>query len=413
MPFFTKPLIIIFVGVALLIFGISCAKAPQQATTPPHSSTLDADLLQQVGVNLDALEPDEVCVINATLDEAKKLDQFAVARGYTKKKRRILEGFGVVMSILQIPPNQTVQTGIAELRQAFPSLAIDANHHYYIQGIHHGMDPHHYGHQLIGWDEQAFRCTTGPLHIGMVDTGIETGHPFLQNQNIRARSFLSNTTPHAPKAHGTTVAIQLVGSSPLITHGMLPNATLFVAETFRQRDTKQTEATTWSIVRALDWLITEKVQVINMSLGGPNNALLNFAIDRTLDQNISIIAAAGNLGPEGQAVYPAAHEEVIAVTALDAKLNPYPHANRGQYITISAPGVDIWVPDAKGPGLFKSGTSYATPFVTTAAAILKLSHAQWTPSQVAQQLAQDALDLGEAGKDHIFGWGLVQISKHC
>ena len=394
----------------MLILGISCNHIPQDSSP---TTALSPEIIQQVGINLDMLEPDEVCVINANLEQTKELDQFALARGYTKKKRRILEGFGVVMSILKVPPNQTVHSGIAELRQAFPSLAIDANHHYKLQGVHHKLDPQHYGHELVGWNVGKLRCSLNPLHIGMVDTGIDSGHPLLQSQVIRTQSFLSKKSSRAPKTHGTTVAIQLVGSSPSMTHGLLPNASLFVAETFRQRHSDQIEATTWNIVRALDWLITENVHVINMSLGGPDNALLAFAINHTLQRNISIIAAAGNLGPEGQAVFPAAQEGVVAVTALDAKLNPYLHANRGNYITLSAPGVDIWVPDGEGPGHYKSGTSYATPFVTTAAAVLKLSHPQWTPSQVAQQLAKDALDLGEHGKDHIFGWGLVQIPNSC
>ncbi len=403
----TFPLLLL--GGTLLLVGISCA----QAVPKSSPDTLSQTIIQQAGIDLDMLEPDEVCVINATAEETKQLDQFATTRGYTKKKRRILDGLGVVMSIFKIPPGQTVYEGIAEFREAFPSLAIDANHRYHIQGIHRQIAPHHYGRQLVGWDEQALRCGTAPLNIGMIDTGIETNHPLLQHHLIQTQSFLSKDTRFAPQIHGTTVAIQLVGSSPSMTHGMLPNARLFVAETFRERSSQQVEATTWSIVRALDWLISEKIHVINMSLGGPNNALLSFAITHTLQQNISIIAAAGNLGPEGHAVFPAAQEGVIAVTALDAKLNPYLHANRGNYISLSAPGVDIWVPDGNGPGLFHSGTSYATPFVTTAAAILKQSHTQWTPNQVAQQLAKDALDLGKAGKDRVYGWGLVQIPKHC
>lgn len=353
-------------------------------------------------------------MINTNLEETQEVDKFASAQGYIKKKRRILENLGVIMSIFQVPPGLTVNQGIAEFRQAFPTFPIDANHRYHIQGIHHDFDILRYGHLLVGWDKEALRCTATPLFIGMIDTGIESTHPFLQPHNIHRQSFLQENTVIAPTTHGTTVAIQLVGQSDSTTHGLLPHAVLFVAETFRERHPNQIiEATTWGIVQALDWLISKKVHVINMSLGGPNNALLAFAVHYTLEQNISIIAAAGNLGPDGQAVYPAAQEGVIAVTALDAKLNPYLHANRGNYIMLAAPGVDIWVPDGKGPGLFHSGTSFATPFVTTAAAVLKLAHAQWTPAQIAKQLAKDAVDLGEAGKDHIFGWGLVQISKHC
>lgn len=402
-------LLILFCIVTISLLGISCS----QISNPWSQTTLPPNIIQQSGVNLEDLEPDEVCVINANLEETKAIDQFATSRGYIKKKRRILEGLGVVMSIFQVPSHQTVYSGIADFREAFPALAIDANHRYKLQGVHNTIDLRHYAHRLVGWDAQAFRCGITPLRIGMIDTGIDIDNPFLKNQVIQSQPFLSETIPHAPKVHGTSVAIQLVGHSSTTPVGLMPNATLFAAETFRQRDSTHIEATTWNIVRALDWLIQQQVQVINMSLGGPDNALLTLAIHHTLGQNISIIAAAGNLGPEGQAVYPAAQDGVIAVTALDAKLNPYLHANRGNYISLSAPGVDIWVPNGEGTGLFKSGTSFATPFVTTAAAVLKLSHPLWTPSQISTQLANSALDLGDAGKDHIFGWGLVQIPNHC
>ena len=122
--------------------------------------------------------------------------------------------------------------------------------------------------------------------------------------------------------------------------------------------------------------------MINLSLGGPHNALLTFAIEQTMNRNIPIVAAAGNTGPQGHPMYPAAQEGVIAVTAVDAKLKPYHHASRGSHIAFSAPGVDIWVPTRQGSGVYKSGTSFAAPFVTTAVAAAQLSHPQWTPKAI-------------------------------
>ena len=249
--------------------------------------------------------------------------------------------------------------------------------------------------------------------IGIVDTTVNLSHPLLKGQSIQTRTFLPKNALHASDQHGTAVATLLIGHSLSNEGSLLPKAQLFVAETFRELQPGQVEATTWTIVRALDWLVQEQVDVINLSLGGPPNALLSYAIDRTLSRNIPIVAAAGNTGPQGHPVYPAAQKGVIAVTALDANLHPYDFASRGSFITFSAPGVDIWVPNGEQTGVFKTGTSFAAPFVTTAAAALKLSHPQWTPEEVARHLAHNAVDLGSKGKDEIFGWGLIQIPKTC
>ncbi|MGB0908962.1 MAG: S8 family serine peptidase [Nitrospirales bacterium] len=364
-------------------------------------------------IDLDALEPGEVCVINANETEAEKLDQFAQARYYTKKKRRILTSLGFVMSILQVPSGTTVQQGIATLRQAFPTQIVDANHHYYLQGPTDDNDPRRYGQRLVGWTKQRGHCTTPELSIGMIDTPIDLSRLPIAHQSIHTSSFLSANTTKALTHHGTAIAILLVGHSKSTIHALLPNASLFAAEAFRQTKAGNTEATTWNIVRALDWLVEENVQVINLSLGGPANALLSYAIKTTLSKGISIVAASGNAGLMGSPTYPAAQPGVIAVTALDAQLQPYRHANRGTYIAFSAPGVDIWVPHENGNGVFKSGTSFAAPFVTAAAATIKQSHPHWTPPQITNKLSTTAVDLGIKGKDPTFGWGLIQISPTC
>ena len=361
----------------------------------------------------DALEPGEVCVINDSEAEAQKFDQFAHSRGYTKKKRRSLEGLHVVMSIFAVPSGRTVQEGVAEFRQKFPSDIIDANHRYTLQSMDSAIDPQRYGFQLVGWNEQALNCLSEGQHIGMIDTAIDPSHLSLKGQDILTESFLSEKTPTASSEHGTAVATLLLGASGPSKTGLLPKVKLSVAETFREVQPGHVESTTWNIVRGLDWLVKQNVQVINLSLGGPPNDLLNYAVNQTLRHNIPIVAAAGNTGPNGRSMYPAAHEGVIAVTALDASLHSYHYASRGDFIAFSAPGVDIWVPRGEEQGVFRSGTSFAAPFVTMAVAVVKSLHPQWSSEQIAQDLALHSKDLGTAGKDRIFGWGLIQMPHTC
>jgi subtilisin family serine protease len=247
----------------------------------------------------------------------------------------------------------------------------------------------------------------------MIDTNIDPAHPSLNGHDIYTQSFLTEETPTASAEHGTAVATLLFGTSGPSKTGLLPKAKLSVAETFRELQPGQVESTTWNIVRGLDWLVKQNVQVINLSLGGPPNGLLTYAINRTLKHNIPIVAAAGNTGPHGRSMYPAAQEGVIAVTALDASLHSYHYASRGDFIAFSAPGVDIWVPTGEEQGVFRSGTSFAAPFVTMAVAVMKSSHPEWSSEQIAQDLATHSKDLGAEGKDSIFGWGLIQFPKTC
>jgi subtilisin family serine protease len=95
-----------------------------------------------------------------------------------------------------------------------------------------------------------------------------------------------------------------------------------------------------------------------------------------------VIAAAGNLGPDGPPRYPAAYAEVIAVTAVDLLGQTYEHANRGPYIDVAAPGVHIWSAGASGHGKFFDGTSFATPFVTAEVALLRLAEPQRSPPEL-------------------------------
>ena len=103
-------------------------------------------------------------------------------------------------------------------------------------------------------------------------------------------------------------------------------------------------------------------------------------------------------------MFPAAYDDVIAVTAVDAKSRAFRMANRGSYVDLSALGVDVaHLKPGDGYGT-SSGTSYAVPFVSTAVAIIKHQYPEADP---AQFLFESAKDLGEPGKDDVYGYGLV------
>ncbi|WP_351125486.1 S8 family serine peptidase, partial [Shewanella sp. T24-MNA-CIBAN-0130] len=83
---------------------------------------------------------------------------------------------------------------------------------------------------------------------------------------------------------------------------------LYSAEVFYRQSEYAQGATLFAIVEALNWLVSNKIPVINMSLTGPNNAILEASITAAIKQNVLIVAAAGNQGPASQPLYPGAYK---------------------------------------------------------------------------------------------------------
>ena len=335
--------------------------------------------------------------------DARALAQQAQALGFGVKRRTTLKGLGLVATVLRVPAKTSVGDALAALRKNFPSAWIDANHRYVLQGD----DALQYGQRLVGLGKPSPFCGGG-ARIGMVDTALDTQHPMLKGREISARSFVTTGVPAAAPDHGTAAAALLVGNSqPSGFHGLVPGAKLLVASVFRSNGDHNDATAEW-VTLALDWLIVQNVQIINLSLGGPRNLLLEAAIVRILAKGVAVVAAAGNNGPEAAPVYPAAQQGVIAVTAVDAQLKPYRKANRGDYIGFAAPGVDVWTAAPGKDGVFVSGTSYAVPFVTAAIVTARLDQRNARTATLVKSLQDHARDLGDKGRDPVYGWGLVQ-----
>lgn len=169
----------------------------------------------------------------------------------------------------------------------------------------------------------------------------------------------------------------------------------------------------FDLVRALDLLAAREVQLINLSLAGPPNRLLEQVVKKAGERGIILVAAAGNGGPRAEPVYPAAYEEVIAVTATDKSKRPYRRAGRGDHIDFAAPGVAVWTAASITGARPKTGTSFAAPFVTAAVALMKASEPKLGPALIRERLAGNVEDLGDPGKDPVFGWGLLNARSLC
>ena len=242
------------------------------------------------------------------------------------------------------------------------------------------------------------------FRIGIIDSSVDKEHRAFSEASITTRRFVENDRP--PNFHGTAIASIIAGNDPSAL-GLAPRAELFAAEVFDQTAEQGEFASTVSLIKALNWLVTQEVSVINISLAGPPNRLLETALARVRERGVLAIAAAGNGGPMAQPMYPAAYPEVVAVTATDNRGRAFRLANRGEYVDIAAPGVNIRHAQAGGGYAASSGTSYAVPFVTVAAA--RLLQLNGEPNLMLDALYASAVDVGAPGRDQIYGYGQLQF----
>ncbi|HEY4081273.1 MAG TPA: S8 family serine peptidase [Burkholderiaceae bacterium] len=239
---------------------------------------------------------------------------------------------------------------------------------------------------------------TSALRIGLIDSGIDARHAALK------RAALTRFGCHGeihPAAHGTAVASLLVGQDRDF-QGALPGAQLLAADVYC--DAPEGGAVP-ALAQALAWLAREHVGVVNVSLVGPANALLERAVAAAQARGMQIVAAVGNDGPSAPPLYPAAFPGVIGVTAVDTRRRVLPEAARGAQVVFAAPGSEMRGA-AMGGGYAESrGTSFAAPLV---AGLLAAARAQAASGSAAfEQVRTQAIDLGAPGRDPIYGWGLV------
>ncbi len=358
----------------------------------------------------ESVEPGEILIMTDSMPAAKQVQAKLSSEEFSVIRRKKLKNLGLVLSTYRTPDGMLVSEALKTIRQLDPKLWVDANGRYGLNGntAQKGND---YSFKLMGWPSKRNNCGE-KIRIGMIDTHVDIDHRVFKEADITAKSFVPNGVKQSPGEHGTALASLLVGKSRKDHYqGLLPKARLYSAGVFRVRDDDSIDTTSELLVKSVDWLVGQKVSVINMSLGGQRNLILEAALKQAMRSGVVVVAAAGNNGSNAVPVYPAAQKRVIAVTAVDAQKKIYYKANQGKYIDFSAPGVDIWLLAKNGKFQYFSGTSYATPFVTVVAALAKKKSKSY--SSLMKVISQKSKDLGEKGRDNVYGRGLVLAGGLC
>ena len=267
---------------------------------------------------------------------------------------------------------------------------------------------------MLGYDYAAANQITGSgVRVAVIDSGLWSGFSAhtsadilpgvncLAEEGSPKRSSVEDT-----HGHGTFVASVICGDGV----GLAPGVSLLPLKCFEGNTSDYSY-----LIEAIGIAIREDCDVINLSLGSTSPySLLEEAVQSALDRGIIVVASAGNVDrPAGSTgndapMYPAAQEGVISVGAVDNTKTVWKKSIQNSSVCIVAPGAEVRGLSIRTGALsVSSGTSFAAPVVTAAAALALSADPALTSDRFTELLCSTAEDLGDAGRDHAYGCGLV------
>lgn len=259
----------------------------------------------------------------------------------------------------------------------------------------------------IGWD-----ITSGSedVPIAILDSGVDPEHEDLKNRILFGyNAFKDDDEFYDEHGHGTHVAgitaamtnndIGIAGVSWF--NPILPVKVL----------NEDAEGTAFEVASGIRWATDHGAKVINMSLGDTfNSRIMHDAIRYAYKNDVVLIAAAGNDNVETP-MYPAAYDEVIAVSAVDDQRHKAIFSNYGNHIDVTAPGEHIPSTFLDNSYVMMSGTSMAAPHVAGLAGLIRSIHPELTNDEVAEIIRSTANDIGPEGFDPYYGFGEINVVR--
>ena len=285
--------------------------------------------------------------------------------------------------------------------------------------------------QHIGSKTVHNRDITGKgISVAVIDSGIDYTHDDLKDNYQGGYDFINNDnypmddSNYPNHSHGTNVAgIIAAQKNDTGVVGVAPEVSLYALKVLNEQGSGDTS----HVIAAIEWAVENGIDIINLSmemnnafLGNQEKQALQAACEAAYNAGVLIVAAAGNTF--GQEVnYPAAFDSVIAVTATDRDNIPADFSPESIKIELSAPGKDIYSTARVSKGGYNtlSGTSQAAPHVTGVAALILSSgnledmnnDGEINNKDLRIKLQVSVNDLDRAGKDELFGYGLVNADE--
>lgn len=305
----------------------------------------------------------------------------AARAGFRVIRDERLAGLDVRVVALAPPDGLRARGAVKRLRRLAPNAGWEFNHLY--------VDA---GGSSAGSAPAALRPASAPERVGLIDTGVDVRHPALAGVRVETASFAPGG--YVAGSHGTTVASILAGSG----------TTLYAADVYGRGPTGGSAA---AAAKALAWMAERRVGVVNVSLVGPRNAVIDAAVKAATSRGHLIVAAVGNDGPSAAPLYPAACADVVGVTGVDARRRVLPEAGRGPQVDFAAAGAGVAGAGRKSGAGPVRGTSFAAPQVAARLAGSLPRPDRAGAERAVARLSEEAVDLGAKGADPVYGRGLV------
>jgi len=294
-------------------------------------------------------------------------------------------------------------------RTCDPAIAIQS------QGVPPPAEEYQWNIKALGADECHIKGFLGQgVKIGVIDTGIDHNHPDL---HVAGGMWIELYVDYDDALlHGTHVAgIIAARRDNFGVVGVAPESELYSLKVF----TPMGDAPLNKIIEAIQWSIDHKMDIVNMSFGSPTpSASLKDACQKAYEAGLLLVASAGNSGrgTVDNILYPARYDSVLSVGAIDENMEVADFSSRGEDLDVAAPGVNILSTYTNPPAQehlydYLSGTSMACPHVVGLAALIKSANPGISNVELRRRIMAFARNLGPAGHDRDYGWGLAQIDR--
>jgi subtilisin family serine protease len=356
----------------------------------------------QAVLNSRTIAGEIVAEIDGALSDGQA-DELARRHGLTRIGSQNFPLIGATIGLFRITDRRSVETVSREFAAEAGVRSVQPNFRYLLQEaktVPGEGDPAQYALPKLRLPEAHVLSRGAQVRIAVIDSGIDVRHPELAGSI--AETFDALASREGAHVHGTGIAGAIVAHAQLM--GAAPAAQLLAIRAFGQSP-KGAESNSFVILKALDYAAMHGAQIVNMSFAGPKDALIERGIAATATRGIAMIAAAGNAGAKSPPLYPAANPNVIAVSATDAEDRLFAASNRGSYIALAAPGVDIFLPAPDDKYQMTSGTSFSAAFVSGVAALVLARNPALRSEELRAILMKTAHDLGSPGRDDLFGAG--------
>ena len=261
----------------------------------------------------------------------------------------------------------------------------------------------------------AWRQSTGAgVTVAVIDSGVDAGHADLAGQVLPGTDLVAGSGDGRadPVGHGTTVAGIIAGrkddSRGVV--GIAPDAKILPIRVL-DKDNRYDDA--MIVAKAVRWAVDHGARVVNLSLGGTGTSpVLAAALDYAFAKDVVVVACTGNISPAGpsEVWYPAREPGVLAVTGLDRDDDLWSGAITGAQTVIAAPATGLL--GARPNGYWRvQGTSFAAPMVAATAALIRSRWPDMSAANVISRIVSTARDVGAAGRDDRFGFGMVDPNR--